>query len=174
MKYLFILLLHSGLCAFAYLSPGITIGKHEKYGFFISTQISYGIVFVDASDWTNQDIADLKVPFVPSVCLGVKYYPKLKHKPVRQYVDLQISIPIGALLNYEGPGMVGYAYGWIKEQNWIRKNKYYIGPGLLFYNIDIKSSNNSINSHSLSAVFPLPVAEWIPSNLDWDQDSIAE
>ena len=159
MKYLSILLLYSGLSAFAYLSPGITIGKDTKYGFFISTQISCGIVFVDDSDWTNQDIADLKAPLIPSVCLGVKYYPKLKHNPVKQYVDFQISTPIGALLNYEGPGMVGYAYGWIKEQTWSRKNKYYIGPGLLFYNIDVKLSNPSINSHSLSAVLPLPITE---------------
>ena len=59
---------------FSYMSPGISIGKNNHDGLFISAQISLGISFRD--DHINDSPDKFYDYLVPSVSVGIKYFPK--------------------------------------------------------------------------------------------------
>ena len=157
-KSFFIIWLLGVTYSFIYLSPGIAIGKNNNNELFLSLQLSIGHVF--AEDLYDES----QYPFSPSLCFGAKYYPSMrifKEYKLLPYIDFQISIPTGEVINYEGPGMIGIAYGYSKKEYWVPKMKYYIGPGVLFLNYE-KELQSNIKYYSVIGVFPLPYDEWVP------------
>ena len=94
---------------FSYMSPGISIGKNNHDELFISAQISLGISFRD--DHINDSPDKFYDYLVPSVSIGIKYFPDLlikkdfwKSKKLVTYADFQTTI-------WSNIGIIGYGIG---------------------------------------------------------------
>ena len=142
-----------------YLSPGISIGINSQSEFFISSQISLGISFLD-DHYDNPDEAiDY---FVPSVSFGLRYFPNRPSEKLFKYTDFQATL----LLHYV---IMGFGRGKIKgiDNSYASvKNKFYAGH-IILYNYE-KELENSYSNNSLMAVFPMPIYELIPS-WNWNE-----
>ena len=158
---------------FSYMSPGISIGKNNHDGLFISAQISLGISFRD--DHINDSPDKFYDYLVPSVSIGIKYFPDLpikkdfwKSKKLVTYADFQTTI-------WSNIGIIGYGIGFNKnkgDDSFRMKTKAYLGY-MLLYNYE-KEKNSDYVDKSMMLVIPLPMKEWIPTGDDWQEDSTSE
>ena len=165
---LFILLFIAQLFpSFSYISPGISIGKNNHDELFISAQISLGISLRD--DHINDSPDKFYDYLVPSVSIGMKYFPKKSSdKQIMTYADFQTTI-------WSNTGVIGYGIGLNRnhyDSSVKIKTKSYIGY-MLLYNYE-KEKNSDYVDKSMMFVVPLPWSEWIPTGDDWQEESISE
>ena len=151
---------------FSYMSPGISIGKNNHDGLFISAQISVGISFRD--DHINDSPDKFYDYLVPSVSVGMKYFPKKSDKKIVTYADFQTTI-------WSNIGVIGYGIGFNKnkdDDSFRMKTKAYLGY-MLLYNYE-KEKNSDYVDKSMMIVIPLPWSEWIPTGDAWQEESTSE
>ena len=154
MRLLILLLLFTTqlFSTFSYVSPGISIGKNNRDELFISTQISIGISFRD--DHINDSPDKFYDYLVPSVSIGMKYFPKKSSdKQIMTYADFQTTI-------WSNIGVIGYGIGLNRNHydSSVRiKTKSYIGY-MLLCNYE-KEKNSDYVDKSLTIVIPMPFEE---------------
>ena len=145
-----------------YLSPGISIGINSNSELFISSQISFGISSLENHYDEPDEAMDY---FVPSISLGLKYFPNKSNEKLFRYTDFQTTV----LSSY---GLIGFGRGKITgiDSDYVSiKNKFYAGY-IILYNYEIELQNNYSNN-SLMIVLPMPIYELIPRG-NWNYDKI--
>ena len=147
LKILLVLFITSSklFCLIPYISPGVSIGINNSE-LYISSQLSLGISFLDDHYDDYDNVIDY---FVPSVSLGIKYFPQKKEGRLFRYTDIQSTT-----------GFIGIGRGIVKgidNDYYSVKNKFFIGY-LILYNYE-KELKNNFKDHSLKFVLPIPFYE---------------
>ena len=141
------------LPSFSYVSPGISIGKNNHDGLFVSVQMSLGTCFWD--DHINDSPDEFYEYVVPSISVGMKYFPGKSDNKILTYIDFQTTI-------WSNIGVIGYGIGFNKnmgDDSFRIKTKSYLGY-MLLYNYE-KEKNSDYVDRALMFVIPIPFEELI-------------
>ena len=106
-----------------YISPGMQVGMNSKGNFFISVQITVGLIPNDVQDWDISEFSNSLKPLPIGLTIGERYY-KVKGKGWKKYnyIDAQVWI------YYAGMGL-----GIMVDENRNKYSRFKCGAGLFGY-----------------------------------------